>query len=91
MTVDLSRDGLMGEYIQGIGLMVKWMVKENWHGQMEDFMKGNIPMIKKMDLEYFNLQMVENMLANGRRDSNMERENFVKVSLPPKGFGGKAN
>lgn len=58
---------------------------------MEDFMKENIPMIKKMGLEYSNLQMVENMLVNGRKDYNMDRENFVKVSLPPKGFGGKAN
>lgn len=58
---------------------------------MVDFMKENIPMIKKMDLEHFNLQMVENMLENGKMDCNMERESFIKGSLLPKVFGRKAH
>ena len=36
----------MGVVMQGSGLIVKWMVKENTHGLMEKFMMENMFKIK---------------------------------------------
>lgn len=55
-------------------------------------MQDNIKMIKDMDLEHFNLQMVENMLANGCVDYNMDQDNLQKImDKLQKEFGERAN
>jgi hypothetical protein len=49
-------------------------------------------MIKDMDLEHFNLQMVENMLVNGCVDYNMDQDNLQKImDKLQKEFGERAN
>jgi hypothetical protein len=44
--------GLMVEYMKVIGLIIKCMAVENTNGRMGEVMKGNITMIKNMDLVY---------------------------------------
>ena len=50
------------------------MVKESLNGLTANVMKGNIKMIKSMDLEYFNGKMVVNMKDNGLMENNMVKE-----------------
>lgn len=44
-------NGVMVKNMKVIGKIIKCMVKENLDGQMEDYIKENINMIKKMDKE----------------------------------------
>ena len=56
------------KYMMVIGLIIKWKEKELFCGQMEENMKGNLKMIKKMDMENL-LQMMElNIKGNGKME-----------------------
>ena len=44
---------------------------------MEENMKVNIKMIKKMDMVYLNGKMEKNIKGNGKMVSKMEKENFI--------------
>ena len=49
------------------------MDKENTVGVMVESILGSIKMIKKMDMESINGQMVKNLEECGRREFNMEK------------------
>ena len=46
---------------------------------MEENMKENIKMIKKMDLVHLNGQMEKDIKAIGKMENKMEKENFISL------------
>ena len=58
-------NGLMAEYIQVDGGLIKCMEKENFLGRMVENTKEIILKIKSMDMANFNGRMEDNMMENG--------------------------
>jgi len=59
---------------------------------MEKNMKGNIKMIRNMDMVYLNLQMAENIVDFGKMDYRMVKGNFSdKMDNQQKVFGIKVD
>ena len=56
------------------GKTIKCKDKENTSGQMEEFMKVNIKMTKKMVLESSSGKIIESMKDNGKMENNMAKE-----------------
>jgi len=55
-------------------------------------MKGNIKMIRNMDMVYLNLQMAENIVDFGKMDYRMVKGNFSdKMDNQQKVFGIKVD
>jgi hypothetical protein len=50
------------------------MVRENLNGKMEEFIKVNIIMIKRKDLENLNGQTVADLKVNGLKENNKAME-----------------
>ena len=64
------------------------MEKENLNGLMEEFMKENIRMIKKMDMG-FSLGLMEEYIKDiGKMENNMEKESSL---IQKKIYGKKVN
>jgi hypothetical protein len=61
------------ELILVTGLIIKCREKESLSGLMEESMKVNTTMTKKKALEYLAGQMVRNMQACGKMESNMAK------------------
>lgn len=67
-------NGVMVKNMKVIGKIIKCMVKENSDGQMEDYIKENINMIKKMDKENLLQMKIQDIKVAGRMENNMEKE-----------------
>jgi len=64
--------GLMVDIIMEHGIRIKCMVTAICIGQMEVGTKGSFVRIKDKDKEFFNGQMVNNILEVGKTISNMD-------------------
>jgi hypothetical protein len=61
----------MAEDSKANGKTITWKAMEFTSGMMEESMKVNIEMTKKMDMEYTFGQMADNMKAIGSKVNNM--------------------
>jgi hypothetical protein len=64
-----------------IGKIIKWMERVNSHGQMVEYTRVNIKMIKKKVMEFSNGQMAVNTKAIGRMENNTAMAN--SITPPP--------
>jgi len=85
-------NGMMVGSTLAIGRIIKCMVKAFSIGLMVGYTMVNIKMIKNMDLESFNGQMVEAIKVSGRMGSSMGKE-FILIAKEKekKEYGLKVN
>ena len=74
--------GMRIKNIQVNGRITKCMEKEKLYGKMGQLMRDSIKMIKNMALAYLSGQMEESMWVNGKKGSNMEKDNTTFLDRP---------
>lgn len=80
--------GVMVEDMREIGATTRCMAMEYSHGVMEESIKESMSMIKKKEKGDLNGQIIDNILVNGRMESNMATENILtKKEIQEREFG----
>ena len=74
----VNTSGKMVVNIQVNGKIIKCMVKEFFHGVMEENTVESIKTTKKKGKEHLNGQMEDDMKVNGKMVNNMELEDIEK-------------
>ena len=80
-------NGPMVESIQVIGSRIRCMGMVVFHGRMAGTTRANTWLIIKKDMEFLNLQTIQDMKVIGKTVNNMEKERKSKIIRPRKEYG----
>ena len=69
--------GVIKDVIMENGNLTKWMEKEHLLGQMEEFIRVDMLMIRKKDMEYSVGMMEESLKEIGLMENSMAKVNFI--------------